>query len=124
MIDKYSFFFWQFSTKPFFKVNCKQQPIVYPHDWPRSDLYPQVSRKYLAFQISHCVGPAHSCVPAPKYTAPLCFLLASLSLFFKQVKMGRGRGTLNMEQLWHDSPLNNECTDEHSGQLSVSSFGF
>lgn len=29
-----------------------------------------------------------------------------------------------MEQLWHDSPLNNECKNEHSAQLSMKSFGF
>lgn len=29
-----------------------------------------------------------------------------------------------MEQLWHDSPLNNEGKDEHPAQLSVNSFGF
>lgn len=41
---------------------------------------------------------------------------------FKQVKSEGS--TLNMEQLWHDSPLNNECKNEHSAQLSVNSFGF
>lgn len=29
-----------------------------------------------------------------------------------------------MEQLWHDSALNNECKDEHFAQLSVNRFGF
>lgn len=52
----------------------QQEPIALPHDQPSSDLYPQVSRKYLAFEISHCVVPAHSCIPTQQYTVPLCFL--------------------------------------------------
>lgn len=62
----------------FFKIRSKQQPIAYPHDWPRSDVYPRVNRKYKAFEISHCAVPLHSCIPASKYTVPLYFILASL----------------------------------------------
>ena len=69
--ENYSFLFRLFSTNNFVKVEIKRQPTAYPHDWPRSDLYPEVSRKYLAIEICHCVVPLNSCIVAPQHTAPL-----------------------------------------------------
>jgi len=100
----------------------KQQPIAYPHDWPGSDL----SRNILLLR-SVTVWFLHisaSSISARRNNAPLYLLVASrhFHTLLKQVKSEES--TLNMEQLWHDSPLNNKCKNEHSAQLSVKSFGF
>lgn len=45
-LTKLLFLFLKNVQENFLKVSSKQQPAAQPHDWPRSDLSPQVSRKY------------------------------------------------------------------------------